>query len=204
MSRPQRFSEVTGFVLAGGESRRMGTDKVCLRLGRERLVDWQIHLLRTVCGAVAVIGPAARLVDTGVQVYEDEIPGKGPLGGIHAGLRRARTEFSLFLGCDMPLMEARFLRYLCRQAMATTALATVPPSWTGGRYPLCIVLRRRALARVVACLESVQNQVGRLFLRIPRRPITKAEFAREGFSAHIFCNLNTPEEYERVRQKWVQ
>ena len=204
MSRPGRFSEVTGFVLAGGASRRMGTDKACLPVGRERLVDRQIRLLRAVCGTVAIIGPSAKLGDTGVQVYEDDLPGKGPLGGIHAGLQRVRTEFSLFLGCDMPLMQARFLRYLCEQAMGTTALATVPPRWTGGRYPLCIVLRRCALARVVACLESGQNQVGRFFLRIPRRPITKAEFARARFSTRIFWNLNTLEEYERVRQKWVQ
>lgn len=203
MSRPGRFREVTGYVLAGGASRRMGTDKACLPLGGERLVDRQIRLLRAVCHTVAIIGPSAKFGDTGIQVYEDAIPGQGPLGGIQAGLERARTEFSLFLGCDMPLMEARFLRYLCQQAMTTTALATVPPPWTGGRYPLCIVLRRRALARVVACLESGQNQVGRFFLQVPRRPITKAEFARAGFSTRIFLNLNTPKEYERVRQQWV-
>jgi len=204
MSRPRRFSEVSGFVLAGGSSRRMGTDKACLPFGRERLVDRQIRLLRAVCSTVAVIGPSAKLRDTGVQVYEDEIPGQGPLGGIHAGLGRARTEFSLFLGCDMPLMEVRFLRYLCEQALAASAVATVPPRWAGGRYPLCVVLRRRALGRVATFLELGHNQVGRFFSRCPRRAVTRAEFERAGFSTRIFCNLNTPEEYERTRQLWVR
>jgi len=203
VSRPRRFREVTGFLLAGGASRRMGTDKACLHLGRERLVDRQVRLLRAVCRTVAIIGPSARLGDTGVQVYEDAITGRGPLGGINTGLETVRSEFSLFLGCDMPLMEARFLRYLCEQALATDALATVPPPRTGGRYPLCIVLRRCALARVAACLESGQNQVSRLFLRVPRRVISKAEFAKAGFSTRIFRNLNTPEDYQRVRQQWV-
>ena len=203
MSRPRRFREVTGFVLAGGASRRMGTDKACLHLGPERLVDRQIRLLRAVCRTVAIIGPCAKLGGTGVEVYEDAIPGRGPLGGIHAGLERVRSEFSLFLGCDMPLMEARFLLYLCEQALETTALVTVPPPWTGGRYPLCMVLRRCALARLVSCLESGQNQVSQFFLHLPRRLITRAEFAGAGFSARIFRNLNTPEEYERVRQQWV-
>jgi molybdopterin-guanine dinucleotide biosynthesis protein A len=182
----------------------MGTDKACLRFGGERLVDRQIRLLRAVCRTVGIIGPSANFGGAGAQVYEDEIPGKGPLGGIHAGLRRARTEFSLFLGCDMPLMEARFLRYLCKHAMATPALATVPPPLSGGRHPLCVVLRRRALARVISCLESGQNQVGRFLSRIPRRVITEAEFARAGFVTRIFCNLNTPQEYERMRPLWVQ
>lgn len=182
----------------------MGFDKARLPMGRERIVDRQIRLLRALCRSVAIIGPPDRFAGTGIQVYEDEISGRGPLGGIHTGLRRACTEFSLFLGCDMPLMEVRFLRYLCEQALASRALATVPPPWARGRYPLCAVLRRGALPRVGSCLGSGQNQVGRFFSRSPRRTISKAEFARAGFSTRIFCNLNTPEEYERMRQQWVQ
>ena len=204
MSERRRFREVSGFVLAGGASRRMGFDKAHLPLGSERMVDRQIRLLRAMCRSVAILGPPDRFVGTGVQVYEDEIPGQGPLGGIRTGLRRACTEFSLFLGCDMPLMEVRFLRYLCEQALASRALATVPPPWARGRYPLCAVLRRGALPRVSSCLASGQNQVGRFFSRSPRRTISKVEFARAGFSTRIFCNLNTPEEYERMRQQWVQ
>jgi molybdopterin-guanine dinucleotide biosynthesis protein A len=202
MSRPRRFSEVSGFVLAGGASRRMGFDKAGLAFGSERMVDRQIRLLRAICRSVSIIGPPDRFADTGIQVYEDEIPGKGPLGGIHTGLRRARTEFSLFLGCDMPLMEKRFLRYLCEQALASRASATVPPPWAKGRYPLCAVLRRRVLSTVRFCLASGQNQVGRFFSSSPRRTISKAEFARAGFSPRIFCNVNTPEEYARVRRQF--
>jgi molybdopterin-guanine dinucleotide biosynthesis protein A len=204
MSRPRRFSEVSGFVLAGGASRRMGFDKAELPFGSERMVDRQIRLLRALCRSVSIIGPPARFADTGIQVYEDEIPGKGPLGGIHTGLRRARTEFSLFLSCDMPLMEERFLRYLCERALASRASVTVPPPWAQGRYPLCAVLRRRVLSTVRSCLASGQNQVGRFFSSSQRRTISKAEFARAGFSPRIFCNLNTPEEYERVRRQVVR
>jgi molybdopterin-guanine dinucleotide biosynthesis protein A len=201
MSGPRRFSEVSGFVLAGGASRRMRFDKARLPLGSERMVDRQIRLLRAICRSVAIIGPLDRFAGTGIQVYEDEIPGKGPLGGIHAGLRRARTEFSLFVSCDMPLIEERFLRYLCEQALASRALATLPPPWRKGRYPLCAVLRRCALARVRSCLASGQNQVGRFFSDCQPRTLTKAELARAGFSPRIFCNVNTPGDYERVRQQ---
>ena len=204
MNGPRRFSEVSGFVLAGGASRRMGIDKARLTFGCERMVDRQIRLLRAICRSVAIIGPPDTFADTGIQVYQDEIPGQGPLGGIHTGLRRARTEFSLFLSCDMPLMDVRFLRYLCEQALASRASATVPPPWAKGRYPLCAVLRRRAVLLVRSCLASGQNQVGRFFSRSQRRTISKAEFARAGFSPRIFCNLNTPEEYERMRQQWVR
>ena len=203
MSGLRRFNEVSGFVLAGGASRRMGFDKAKLPFGSERMVDRKIRLLRAICRSVSIIGPPGRFADTPIQVYEDKIPGQGPLGGIHTGLHRARTEFSLFLSCDMPLMEERFLRYLCEQALASRASATLPPLGAKGRYPLCAVLRRRVLWRVRSRLESGQNQVGRFFSSFQRRTISKVEFARAGFSPRIFCNLNTPEEYKRARQRSI-
>jgi molybdopterin-guanine dinucleotide biosynthesis protein A len=201
MSRLRRFSEVSGFVLAGGASRRMGFDKARLPLGSESMVDRQIRSLRAICRSVSIIGPPDRFPDAGVPVYEDDIPGKGPLGGIHTGLRRARTDFSLFLSCDMPLMDARFLRYLCEQALVSRASATVPPPWAKGVYPLCAVLRRRVLSTVRSSLSLGQNQVGRFFKKVQRRTISKAEFTHAGFSPRIFYNANTPEEYEKVRRQ---
>jgi molybdopterin-guanine dinucleotide biosynthesis protein A len=179
----------------------MGFDKARLPLGSESMVDRQIRLLRAICRSVAIIGPPGRFPEAGIQVYEDEIPGQGPLGGIHTGLRRARTEFSLFLSCDMPLMDAGFLRYLCQQALVSRASATLPPPWAKGVYPLCAVLRRRVLSTVRSSLALGQNQVGRFFKKVQRRTISKAEFARAGFSPCIFYNANTPEDYEKVRRQ---
>ncbi len=202
MSKPCRFKEVSGFVLAGGASRRLGLDKAKLLLGSERMVDRQIRLLRTICSSVSIVGPPDNFPDTEVQVYEDEIPGKGPLGGIHTGLRRSRTEFSLFVSCDMPFMEARFLRYLCGQALEGRAPVTIPPPWANGRYPLCAILRRRVRSAIRRSLASGQNKVGRFFSKSQRRTISKAEFARAGFSPRIFYNVNTPEEYENARRQF--
>ncbi len=204
MTGPHRFSEVSGFILAGGASRRMGIDKTQLPVGRERIVDRQIRLLRFVCASVSILGPRDKFADAAIQVFEDEVRGQGPLGGIYTGLRKSRSEFSLFVSCDMPLMEVRFLRYLCKQALASRALATLPPPTAKRRYPLCAVLRRRALWRVRHCLASGQTQVGLFFSRCPQRTISKAEFARAGFSPRIFYNVNTPEEYERLQQPWVR
>ena len=102
----------------------------------------------------------------------------------------------------MPLMDARFLRYLCEQALVSRASATVPPPWAKGVYPLCAVLRRRVLSTVRSSLSLGQNQVGRFFRKVQRRTLSQAEFAHAGFSPRIFYNVNTPEEYEKVRRKF--
>lgn len=202
MKPVRRFSEISGFVLAGGASRRMGFDKASLPLGTERMVDRQIRLLRGLCRSVYVIGPPARFAELGVPVYADEIPGKGALGGIYTGLRRAHTEFSLFLSCDMPSLDARFLGYLCRKALERRAAVTVPSPWKQGRYPLCAVLCRNLLPAVRSSLVAGQNRVGRFFLKARPVTISKTELARGGFSPRIFCNLNTRPEYEQVRQQF--
>ena len=180
----------------------MGMDKARLPVGSESMVGRQIRLLCALCRTVAIIGPPDRFPEAGIQVYEDEIAGQGPLGGLYTGLCKARTEFSLFLGCDMPLMDARFLRYLCQQALVSQASATVPPRGAKGVYPLCAVLRRGVLSTVRASLAMGQKRLGRFFEKLQRRTISKAEFARAGFSPRIFYNANTPEDYEKVRRQF--
>ena len=188
MSRPRRFSEVSGFVLAGGASRRMGFDKARLPLGSESMVDRQIRLLRAICRSVSIIGPLDRFADAGIQVYEDEIPGQGPLGGIHAGLRRARTEFSLFLSCDMPLMDAQISSLPLRTGSSKPRLGNGSPALGEGSVPtLCGIATACTLDRPFQpCVGTEPG--GSILLKVQRRTISKAEFARAGFSPRIFYN----------------
>ena len=103
----RRFSSLSGFVLAGGESRRMGQPKPLLALAGETMIERQVRLLRSICRSVAVIGLSDGLPPVDVPSIPDVIRGRGPLGGIFSGLLRTRTEFNLFLGCDLPFVPAR-------------------------------------------------------------------------------------------------
>ena len=141
----RRFSEVSGFVLAGGASRRMGVDKATLVLGHETLIGRELRLLRSICRFVAVIGPVSKFSGLDVPVFADEVPGRGPLGGIYTGLRRTRTEFNLFMSCDLPFMESRLLGFLCDRALETEADVTLAQSSDKRLQPLCAVYRRRGV-----------------------------------------------------------
>ena len=208
---PQRFLEVTGFVLAGGVSRRMGRPKPALVLGGETMLARQVRLLQAVSRSVTVIGPAAgsesleaglrSLASPDVPVILDRLPGRGPLGGIYTGLARTRTEFNLFIGCDVPFMEAHFLRYLCRRALRSAADATVPESHGLRIQPLVAVYRRRAVRAVRASLERGDNKVTSFYPRVRCLVIRWPEIARAGFSTRIFDNINTPEDYQRALRR---
>jgi molybdopterin-guanine dinucleotide biosynthesis protein A len=178
----------------------MGRDKTRLRLGDQTLVVRQVHLLQGVCRSVAVIGQARSFAGLDVPVIPDELPGHGPLGGVYTGLRHARTELNLFLGCDMPFMEARFLRYLCARALAARPDVAIPETPHQGLQPLSAVYTRRALAAVRASLASGDNKVSRFFSRVHCLIVPWRELARGRFAPRLFTNLNTPQDFEDAKR----
>jgi molybdenum cofactor guanylyltransferase len=205
----RRFENVTGFLLAGGASRRMGRPKAALVLGGETMLGRQIRLLRAVSRQVFIVGAAARsaggvdgpVEDFGVTTFPDELPGRGPLAGIATALARTRTEFNLILSCDLPWMEAALLRLLCRRAFMGGAEVTLPISRGGREEPLCAVYRRRVLWAVRTTLAAGQGKVSRLFSKVRVERLEWREFARAGFPVRIFDNMNTPEDYEAAKRR---
>jgi molybdopterin-guanine dinucleotide biosynthesis protein A len=105
------YTDITGVILSGGKSTRMGKDKSVLRIGEETIIA---HLCRMMAGLftrVVVIGEASveTLVD-GVEVYPDLYPGNGPLGGIHTGMVHAAAEKIFLLPCDAPLLTPEIIK----------------------------------------------------------------------------------------------
>jgi molybdopterin-guanine dinucleotide biosynthesis protein A len=178
----------------------MGHPKPLLTLAGETVLERQVRLLRSICRSVAVIGLSDGLPSIDVPLIPDVIRGRGPLGGIFTGLLRTRTEFNLFLGCDLPFVTARFLDFLARRALQCGAIATAPEMPTGGVQPLCAVYRRAALPRVRANLEAGQDKAQALVRRLRSAVIPWREIARAGYSPRIFANINTPEDYEAAKR----
>ncbi len=168
----------------------------------------QIRLLGAVSRQVFIVGAAARFAvgadgpveELGVTVLADELPGRGPLAGISTALARTRTEFNLILSCDLPWLEAAFLRFLCRRAFKSGAEVTLPVS-PGGDEPLCAVYRRRARWAIRTTLAAGQNQVSRSFPKVRVERLAWPEIAGASFPARIFDNMNTPEDYEAAKRR---
>lgn len=206
-----RFKSVSGFVLAGGASRRMGRPKALLVLDGETMLERQLRLLRSVTGKVFIAGwpediSTSQLPNSVCKVpfLSDEPLGRGPLGGIYSALKRSRTEYNLFLSCDMPFVAAEFLEYLCRTALRNRADVTVPKSNDRRLNPVCAVYRRHALRAIHASLEARENKVSRFFSRVRTQVVPWREIARAGFPSTIFDNMNTPEVYERAKKRLSQ
>ncbi|MGH9328165.1 MAG: molybdenum cofactor guanylyltransferase [Terriglobia bacterium] len=194
----RRFLQVTGFLLAGGKSRRMGQPKQDLCLGRETMLSRQLRLLRSVTPNVAILAPPESIRTSGTPVHRDAWPGRGPLGGIYTGLIETRTEYNLFLGCDLPFMNAQFLRFLCRCALESPADVIVPRSPDHYLQPLCAVYRRSARKAVQARLLFGENKVDGFFPRVRVQVVRFEEHS--GLFGKIFTNMNTPADYQAARK----
>ena len=188
---------VTAFVLAGGKSSRMGSDKAFVRLGDETLLSRTLKVADAVAGEVRIVGDPNKFAAFG-PVVEDVYRDQGPLGGIHAALSSSTTELNLLLAVDLPFIGPKLLEYLLLRARGSDAMVTVPRA--GGRLqPLCGVYRR-GFARVAEeSLRDGKNRIDSLFERIGTCTIEEDELVQSGFSVEMFRNLNTPEELERAR-----
>jgi molybdenum cofactor guanylyltransferase len=191
--------DVTAFILAGGRSSRMGTDKALLPFGEQTLLERALCTASAVAATVFIAGARERYARYG-HVIEDVFPDCGPLGGIHAALDGTRTELNLMLSVDTPLMGPKFLMWLLEQARASSELIVVPKA-LGGLQPLAAVYRRPLRVVAERALKDGDYKIDHLFTLVPTRYITEDEIISAGFSPAIFRNVNTFEEYENLVRK---
>src|SRR5262245_20962580 len=131
-----------GYVLAGGRSSRMGSDKALLPFGGGTLLEHVAQVVHQAVGNVTVIGPQSRYGRLGLQVIEDVHPNAGPLGGIQTALRHSPAEWSLVVACDMPGLTVVFLSWLIAAATASAAQAVLPTVDGERLEPICAMYHR--------------------------------------------------------------
>jgi molybdenum cofactor guanylyltransferase len=186
-----------GFLLAGGKSSRMGSDKAFLDFGGQTLLDRALTVMGAVCDRVAIVGDPARFAKCESpkceSVVADIFPGCGPLGGIHAALVHSSAPLNLMLAVDMPFVSAELLAFLFAAAENTDATVTVPRT-SHGLQPLCAVYRRDFCTIAEQALRAGKYKIDAAFVDVTVRLIEESELAVAGFSEQTFFNVNTPQD----------
>lgn len=105
-------SDITGIILAGGESRRMGTFKPLVGYRGKPLISWVFEALQPVCSRIIIIANSGDFSATGAAVFPDNFAGNGPAAGIEAGLSQCTTPLALICSCDTPNLTPEFFSHL--------------------------------------------------------------------------------------------
>lgn len=211
MSLPDSGAAAAGFVLAGGQSSRMGADKALSELAGEPLLARALGILRE-AGLPGAIAGARSPLGGFAPVVEDAALGLGPLGGVCAAMASTQAQHAVFLSVDMPLLPASLVAYLLRHAQITGAAVTVP-SVNGFAQTFPAVVDRDALSALetsllsghggcFAAFRAAAVKLGRRFSILPVELL-----AQPGHVAHAdglpaafwFLNVNGPAELERAQ-----
>lgn len=190
--------EISAFILAGGKSSRMGSDKAFLELEGRSMLDRALELAKSISDLVKIVGDPAKFASFG-PVIPDVFSGQGPLGGIHAALASSPTKLNLILGIDLPLVNAQLLNFLLDKAQKSNAVVTVP--FVAGHYQtLCAIYQKQFSVIAEGALMHGQNKIDALFPGIAIRVIEEPELARRGLDPRAFHNVNTPEEWAQAKR----
>ena len=191
---------ITGLVLAGGASRRMGHDKAFLKLDGTPLIQIVIDRMATVCAEVLIVaGEIASYEGLGAPVVEDQFQNVGVLGGLHAGLAAASHGTTLAVGCDMPFLKPDLL-----QAFAGWVEGHDVALLKHGGYvePLHGAYRRTCLGPIEAAIRAGKRRIISFFPHVRVRTVTPEEIAALDPDLESFRNLNTPEEWRAAKASW--
>jgi molybdopterin-guanine dinucleotide biosynthesis protein A len=191
-------SSCAAFILAGGRSTRMGTDKAFVTFEGRTLLARALTVARSVTSDVRIVGDPVKFSPF-ATVVEDIVPGCGPLAGIHGALRASTAEFNLILAVDMPFVSPALLHFLISRAQDSATTVTVPRSARGWQ-PLCAVYRSRFADAAEKALHAGRYKIDALFTSLETQAIEEQDLERAGFSASMFRNLNTPEELGQARE----
>lgn len=187
--------QVSGVILVGGKSRRMGRDKAFLTIDGRSLIDRILEVVRASFERVILVGDRGeRFSGCGLDVVPDSHPGSA-LGGVYAGLLAAGTEYVFVSSCDLAFPNRAVLRYLCSLREGFDA---VVPSTSHGYEPLFAVYAKTCLAPIKSQLESGDYCAYAYYPRIRARYVTDAELAPLDREGNAFLNINTPDDFRRA------
>ena len=188
---------MTGIVLAGGKSQRMGEGKASLKIGRKQVIELILEKLRVTFDDVLIVGNSNFIYPLSqVRVLADAILGKGPLGGIYTGLLNSKSEYSFFCACDMPFLNIDLLKFIISEIDGSDA---VIPMVRGFVEPLHAIYSERCLPAIKNCLENEDLRIKSFFSKVKCKYIPENKIKRYDPSLLSFLNLNTPEAVELVK-----
>ncbi|HEV2205012.1 MAG TPA: molybdenum cofactor guanylyltransferase [Candidatus Acidoferrales bacterium] len=195
---------VSAFILAGGESSRMGRHKALLELGGVPMIVRAARLVESVSGAVAgratIVGEPESYQRFGLRAIRDDWPGAGPLGGIATALRASDRAWNLIVACDLPYLTRDWLEFLIERGRGTDADALLPMNERGAE-PLCAMYAKSAEAAIWLALDrgvrKVTDGLGHLHVEY----VEQREWKAFDSECLLFKNMNSPEDYEQAKAR---
>ncbi|APY12625.1 hypothetical protein BWZ22_15965 [Seonamhaeicola sp. S2-3] len=184
-------NHITGIILAGGKSSRMGTDKGFLKLKDKRFIEYSIEALKPLVANILIISDDANYDIFGFTRVDDLIKNSGPVAGIYSGLKASKTKFNLVLSCDIPLIKTDVLKRLIDAVDTTSEVVQIESE--GKSMPLIALYKKSTAPTFKHALLNNERR-----LRIVLKSL-KTKNVVLGTKEHkSTVNINTPNELKTI------
>ncbi len=184
-------SDITGILLAGGKSSRMGKEKGLVEFRGKPLVQYGIDLLSTFTDRIIISSGNPGYIPFGYEIFPDEVPGQGPAAGLAAALKKSATPWNIILACDLPFLEGEFIEELLNAALGYQA---VVPMHNGKMEPLA-ALYHRNLGTIFREAIANENLALHKILLPCRVNYLRTELMIEKYP-NLFVNLNSMDQMD--------
>jgi molybdopterin-guanine dinucleotide biosynthesis protein A len=195
MESIKKYDDVTGVILAGGKSARMGRDKALLKVEGVTLFDRVLYVMEELFTNVLIAGDRPDLGRTDLPYYPDLYPGSA-LGGLYTGLRRSKNDMIFVTSCDMPFPDANIARLIVSE---NKGYDVVVPRTPNGFEPLFALYNKSCLPFMKDMLEKDEFRIYDFYPLAHVRYLSVQEFPSNW--QWLLMNVNTPEELERIKEK---
>lgn len=182
---------LTGIILAGGKSERMGADKGLMEWKGKRLVEYSVHALRPICDRIIICTNNDGYSYLGLSIVKDKYTGIGPIGGLHAGLIVSDTDHNIVLSCDMPLVDQDVIELLLTNVLDFQA---VVPVIKGHQIGVCAYYHKS----VLETLESeIKNNFFKLKLFLQKLRVREI-LIQDAALQYKLQNINSMEDFRKL------
>ena len=179
--------KITGILLSGGKSKRMGREKGQIRIGNQLLYQFPLKILENVCDEILISTCNAFSPSMCHTLVCDEIQDIGPMGGIYSCLQRSSNDLNIVLSYDMPMVNRELFHKLIAKSEGFDIV--VPALESGPPEPLCGIYRKSVAAKFYELIQEHRFAVHQVFPMVKTRTF-RIEETMNFYHPDIFMNVN--------------
>jgi len=184
--------DLTGIILSGGKSSRLGEEKGLAGFNGKPLVSYAINVVKPLCGKLVVSAnnQLEEYAKFGYEIVQDEFEGIGPMGGILTCLKKSESRFNLVLSCDTPFVRTALFNHLLKEA---EHYQIVVPEHDGFIEPLCAIYATNVLWELQRSVESGNFKMHDFFKKADLKTVNITSDL-PFYNDDLFVNINTPKQ----------
>jgi len=190
------IKDVSGLILAGGESSRYGKNKALVKVNGIPLIERVSRVMKSVFQEVILItNTPDEYSFLKLPMYEDLIKGLGPLGGLFTGLTRMANDTGFFVGCDMPSLNSGLIRHIVE---IRDDCDVIVPRISGMMEPLHALYSKGCLPAIRELIDSRKYQTVQFFSEVSVKYVDEGLIRRFDPEIRCFYNINEPQQLKNI------